>query len=65
MSDILAAFVVPGGIRATDHLHIKTNDGTCSRCRRPVPDDDVPLMIWSDDGENMLVYCESCLAPLL
>jgi hypothetical protein len=50
---------VPGGILATDHIHVKTNDGTCSRCRKVVPDDEVPLMFWLS-GENMLIYCGTC-----
>ncbi len=52
---------VPGGLRSTDHWHRGINDGTCSRCRREVPDDEVPLMFWSPDGEDMLIYCELCL----
>ncbi len=52
---------VPGGIRPTDHWRRGTNDGTCSRCRREVPDDEVPLMFWSADGHDMLIYCEMCL----
>lgn len=50
---------VPGGIRPTDHVHIRINDGTCSRCRREVGDD-VPLMLWIGAGENMLIYCRTC-----
>lgn len=53
--------LVPGGIKPTDHWHRITNDGTCSRCRREIPDDEVPLMFWSDDGQDMLIYCEPCL----
>jgi hypothetical protein len=52
---------VPGGIKPTDHWHRKTNDGTCSRCRALVPEDEVPLMMWSPDGQDMLIFCESCL----
>jgi hypothetical protein len=51
-----------GGIKTTDHWHRKTNDRTCSRCRREVPEDDVPLMVWSPDGHDMLIYCERCIA---
>lgn len=53
--------VVPGGIRSTDHWHRMTNDGTCSRCRREVPDDEVPLMFWFQNGHDMLIYCALCL----
>ncbi len=54
--------LVPGGILATDHWHRKTQDGTCSRCRRPLPEQDVPLMLWSESGDDMLIYCERCFA---
>jgi hypothetical protein len=55
--------IVPGGIRPSDYVHIVVNDRTCSRCRLPVPEDDVPLMLWSEKGADMclLIYCESCL----
>ena len=53
--------IVPGGLKPTDHWHRMTNDNTCSRCRAPVSDDDVPLMLWSEDGNDMLIYCEACL----
>jgi len=56
------ADLVPGGILATDHWHIKTQDGTCSRCRRPLPEEDVPLMVWSESRDDMLIYCERCLS---
>lgn len=53
---------VPGGVLPDDHVHHVTNDGTCSRCREVVPDDQVPLMVWfGRDGEDMLAYCEVCL----
>jgi hypothetical protein len=55
--------LVPGGIKPTDHWHIKTNDDTCSRCRKEVPDEHVPLMLFrGQHGEDMLIYCEDCLA---
>ena len=50
---------IPGGILSTDRWHVKTNDGTCSRCGRLVPDDDAPLHVWR--GDDMLTYCERCL----
>lgn len=53
--------LIPGGIKPTDHWHVRTNDDTCSRCRKEVPEEDVPLLLWSQDGENMLIYCEACL----
>lgn len=54
--------VIPGGIRDSDHWHVITNDGTCSRCRQEVPDDEVPLMLWDRSGMLMLIYCDRCLA---
>jgi hypothetical protein len=59
-----AATIIPGGIRPSDHWHRRTNDGTCSRCRREVPEDDVPLLLWRNDGHDMLAYCERCLNGL-
>lgn len=52
--------LVPDGIQATDHLHIETNDGTCSRCRKPIDDAEVPLMFWTNDGHDMWQFCERC-----
>ena len=52
---------VPGGILPDDHWHILISDDTCSRCRKPIPEDQVPLMLWSGDGSRMLSYCETCL----
>lgn len=52
---------VPGGIKPTDHWHQGTSDNTCSRCREEIPDRDVPLLIWANDGHDMLAYCEKCL----
>jgi hypothetical protein len=57
--------LIPGGVLPNDHWHRGTNDRTCSRCRREVPDEDVPLMLWSEDGEDMLIYCEACLGDPL
>lgn len=54
---------VPGGIKASDHLHRVMNDGTCSRCRNEVSDEHVPLLLWvGDDGRDMYIFCEECLA---
>jgi hypothetical protein len=57
-----ASAIIPGGIRPTDHWHIRRSDGTCSRCRREVPEKDVPLYLWKND--DMLTYCERCLDGL-
>lgn len=55
------ADMVPGGIKPTDHWHLGTYDETCSRCRQPISDDDVPLLLWANDRHDMLAYCETCL----
>jgi hypothetical protein len=52
--------IIPGGIRGDDFIHRKTTDGTCSRCREDIPEDDFSLMLWSQDGENLLIYCDKC-----
>ena len=63
MSEISIASFVPGGIRATDYLHRKTFDETCSRCRKEIPEWDVPLMLWlPPDNEDMYVFCNACNA---
>jgi hypothetical protein len=54
---------IPGGIKPTDHVHHVTSDDTCSRCRKAVPDDQVPLILWFNDAVDMLVYCEDCTGP--
>jgi hypothetical protein len=61
MSSIDIKRLIPGGIKPTDRWHRGTNDGTCSRCRKEVPERDVPLMLWANDGEDMLIYCHACL----
>lgn len=53
--------IVPGGIRHSDRLHVETNDGTCSRCRRTLEPGEVPLMLWLRDGEDMYIFCGRCL----
>lgn len=59
MPDI--AQFIPGGIKPTDHVHQETNDGRCSRCGALVSDYDVPLILFSDDLDDMLLYCSRCL----
>ena len=52
---------VPGGLKGTDHWHRNRNDNTCSRCREDIAEDDVPLMLWSANGHDMLIFCGKCL----
>lgn len=50
--------LVPNGILPSDHVHLHVYDETCSRCRKPIPDHEVPLQIF--EGNAMLSYCEPC-----
>ena len=52
--------LVPGGVRPTDHLHRETTDHTCSRCRRDTSEG-VPLMLWTEDGNDLYIFCTKCL----
>lgn len=52
--------LVPDGIRQTDFLHRSTYDETCSRCREPIAEDDVPILLWVNDGEDMYAFCREC-----
>lgn len=63
MSTITLTDIVPGGTLPSDHVHMKKNDRTCSRCRWTVEHDEVPLMLWLNDGRDLLIYCETCLRP--
>ena len=53
--------IIPGGVLETDHRHNFTNDNTCSRCRLEIPEDEVPIILWTHGGRRMLIYCEPCL----
>jgi late competence protein required for DNA uptake (superfamily II DNA/RNA helicase) len=59
--NIIARQLIPGGIQPSDHVHRRKNDMTCSRCRSEIAEDEVPLMLWLNAGEDMLIYCERCL----
>ncbi len=48
-------------ILPTDHLFVKTNDGTCSRCREAIAEAEVPLILWSEKDPNyMWQFCTRC-----
>lgn len=51
--------LVPGGILESDHVHVGTNDETCSRCRRAVPEHEVPILLWLTP-DDLLIYCNVC-----
>ena len=53
--------IIPGGLLGTDRWHRGTNDNRCSRCDADIAEDEVPMMLWSQDGHDMLIYCEKCL----
>jgi len=66
MTQVHLTQIIPGGILPNDHWHRGTNDGTCSRCRREARwGDGVPVMLWKNDGNDMLIYCEACLGDPL
>ena len=52
--------MVPGGIKPTDFVHVFTDDGTCSRCREPESEDEVPLLLWVGEGHLMYRFCHKC-----
>jgi hypothetical protein len=56
--------IIPGGILPTDHVHRMTNDDTCSRCGKST-ENEVPLMLWSEDGNDMLIFCDACLGEVI
>ena len=66
MVDEILANILPG-----DHVHYKTYDETCSRCRDKIHEDEVPLLIWQSDPEDnnkanyMYAYCERCSLQLM
>lgn len=51
-----------GRLRPTDVLFHMTHDGTCSRCREKVSEEEVPLMLWPQrgGGVDMYVFCGRC-----
>lgn len=54
--------IIPGGIRPSDRWHYVADDGTCSRCGKVPPDDDVPLLLWKKNDTNyMLRICSECM----
>lgn len=55
---------IPHGILSTDHWHRGTNDGACSRCRALISNYDVPLMLFSASGDDMVIYCQACLTSV-
>ncbi len=53
--------ILPG-----DYLHVDTDDGTCSRCRKVIPEDHVPLRLWKKSNPNhMWSYCEDCCGSVI
>ena len=53
--------IIPGGIKPTDRWHHIVSDNTCSRCRAEIKFDEVPVLLWTDDGLDLLIYCEACI----
>ena len=53
-------------IAPDDHINYMTSDNKCSRCRRDIQDDEVPLRLWPESDTNfMYVYCEECSSNVL
>ena len=52
--------LVPGGILPSDVQMILTNDGTCSRCRKVIDQEEVPLRLWLRGGRDLYQFCECC-----
>ena len=53
-------------ISPNDYVNYKTDDGKCSRCRKEIREDEVPLRLWSLlDPNIMMTYCESCNEEVL
>lgn len=34
---------------------------TCSYCRAPIPQDEIPLIVWRDEGQCAR-FCDACVA---
>lgn len=53
-------------IKPSDHVNYMTSDEKCSRCRREIREDEVPLRLWSQKDSNyMWIYCEDCTDEIL
>lgn len=53
-------------IRKWHHRHYITSDDTCSRCRRKIADDEIPLRFWPKSDRNyMLIYCDACIGHVM
>jgi hypothetical protein len=61
MTPISAESIIPRGILPTDRWHCGVDDRRCSRCGQTPPESDVPILLWRNDGRDMLRYCEECL----
>jgi len=47
--------------RVSPILGISRSDtDACSKCGHEIPDEAVPLILWSKDGNSMWVYCKKC-----
>lgn len=52
-------------IKESDHVNYMTSDEKCSRCRKDIDEDEVPLRLWAQDPNYMWIYCESCMNDVL
>lgn len=58
---------VPGGILDTDQMHDEY-DCTCSRCRRDIGSEEVPIVVFVHDPDSsgdkgLVAYCDDCRWP--
>ena len=62
MTDMSLETFVPGGIQPSDHVYVIVSDNACSRCRREIREEEVPLMIWAGrEGTFLWIYCDDCI----
>jgi len=48
-------------LKETDVVAYKTWDGRCSRCRREIREEEVPLHLWDEKDHNIMwTFCEDC-----
>lgn len=60
---VLVETLIPGGVLDRDHIHAGGDDGTCSRCRRPIREDEVLVRYCEGDGTGPCIwlYCDDCI----
>jgi len=54
---------MPPAVTPVLGVEVQATD-VCSKCRGPIPEEHVPLFLWSEDGTRMWVYCGRCEGPI-